>query len=65
MRPRYNQQRDLFEADRTLTDFPVAQRSELLRLIECLLTEAVAACVAKAQSDDPATKEAAHDQDHA
>jgi len=65
MRPRYNQQRDLFEADRTLTDFPVAQRSELLRLIECLLTEAVAACVAKTQSDDPATKEAAHDQDHA
>jgi hypothetical protein len=55
----------LFEADRTLTDFPVAQRSELLRLIECLLTEAVAACVAKAQSDGPATKEAAHDQDHA
>jgi hypothetical protein len=55
----------LFEADRTLTDFPVAQRSELLRLIECLLTEAVAVCVAKAQSDDPATKEAAHDQDHA
>ncbi|MFG1466503.1 hypothetical protein V5F77_27125 [Xanthobacter sp. DSM 24535] len=55
----------MFEADRTLTDFPVAQRSELLRLIECLLTEAVAACVEKAQSDDPATKEAAHDQDHA
>lgn len=65
MRPRYNQQRDLFEADRTLTDFPVAQRSELLRLIECLLTEAVAVCVEKEQSDDPATKEAAHDQDHA
>jgi len=65
MRPRYSQQRDLFEADRTLTDFPVAQRSELLRLIECLLTEAVAACVAKAQSDGPATREAAHDQDHA
>lgn len=65
MRPRYNQQRDLFEANRALTDFPVAQRSELLRLIECLLTEAVAACVAKAQSDGTATKEAAHDQDHA
>jgi hypothetical protein len=65
MRPAYNRQRDLFEEDRTLTDLPVAQRSELLRLIECLLTEAAAACVAKAQSDDPARKEAAHDQDHA
>lgn len=64
MRPRYNRQRDLFDADRTLTEFPVAQRSELLRLIECLLTEAVAAWVAKAQSDGP-TKEAGHDQDHA
>ena len=65
MRPRYNQQRDLFEADRTLTEFPVAQRSELLRLIECLLTEAVAACEAKSPSDGPETKEAAHEQDHA
>jgi hypothetical protein len=65
MRPRYNQQRDLFEADRTLTEFPVARRSELVRLIECLLTEAVAACEAKAQSDGPETKEAAHEQDHA
>ena len=41
MRPRYNQQRDLFEADRTMTEFPVAQKCELVRLIECLLTEAV------------------------
>ena len=65
MRPRYNQQRDLFEADRTLTEFPVAQRSELVRLIECLLTAAVTACKATAQSDDPETTEAAHEQDHA
>ena len=65
MRPRYNQQRDLFEADRTVTEFPVAQRCELVRLIECLLTEAVAACEAKVQADGLETKEAAHEQDHA
>ena len=64
MRPRYNQQRDLFEADRTLTEFPVAQ-CELVRLIECHLTEAVTACEAKVQCDGPETKEAAHEQDHA
>jgi hypothetical protein len=63
MRPRYNRQRDLFQADRTLMEFPVAQRCELVRLIECLLTEAVAACEAK--SDGPETKEASHEQDHA
>jgi hypothetical protein len=62
---RYNQQRDLFEADRTLTEFPVAQRSELIRLIECLLTEAVAVREAKSQSGGRETKEAAHEQDHA
>jgi hypothetical protein len=65
MRPRYNQQRDLFEADRTPMEFPVARRCELVRLIECLLAEAVAACEAKVQSDGPETKEAAHEQDHA
>lgn len=65
MRPRYNQQRDLFEADRTPTELPVAQRCELVRLIECLLTEAVTVCEAKVQSDGPETKEAAHEQDHA
>lgn len=65
MRPRCNHQRDLFEADRTLTEFPATQRSELVRLIECLLTEAVAAREAKSQSDGPETKEAPHEQDHA
>jgi len=65
MHPRCNQQRDLFEADRTLMEFPVAQRCELVRLIECLLTEAVTTCDAKVHSDDPETKEVAHEQDHA
>jgi len=65
MHPRCNQQRDLFEADQTLMEFPVAQRCELVRLIECLLTEAVAACDVKVHSDGPETKEAAHEQDHA
>lgn len=65
MRPRYNQQKDLFEAYRTPMEFPVAQRCELVRLIECLLTEAVAACDIKVLSGGPETKEAAHEQDHA
>ena len=65
MRPRHDRQRDLFEADRTLTGVPVAQRSELVRLIECLLSEAVAAYETKSPSDGPETKEAAHEQDHA
>jgi hypothetical protein len=60
-----NQQKDLFQADRTSTEFSVAQRRELVRLIECLLTEAVAVCAPKVPSDDPETKEAAHEQDHA
>jgi hypothetical protein len=65
MRPRYNNhQRDLFESDRTPTEFPVTQRNELVRLIECLLTEAVTAREAKSQSDGRETKEAAHEQDH-
>ena len=61
----YNQQRDLFEADRTLMEFPVARRCELVRLIECLLTEAVANCDAKVHPDGRETKEVAHEQDHA
>jgi hypothetical protein len=65
MHPRYNQQKDLFQADRTSTEFPVAQRRELVRLIECLLTEAVAVCAPRVPSDDPEMKEAAHEQDHA
>ena len=44
MRPRHNQQRDLFaEEDRkTPPEIPSAQRSVLLQLLENLLTEAVA-----------------------
>ena len=56
--PYSGQERDLFEADRTLMEFPVAQRCELVRLIECLLTEALAACEARVQSDGAETKEA-------
>ena len=63
MRPRSSQQRDLFEADRTMTDFPIAQKPLLVRLIECLLVEALAADATHA-ANDKAT-EAAHEQDHA
>ena len=65
MRPQQNRQSHLFEADRTPMPFPVALRRELVRLIECLLSEAVAVCVAKAPFETPGTKEAGHEQDHA
>ena len=65
MRPRHDRQRDLFEADRRPMEFPVALRRELVRLIECLLTEAIAARETKAPSDGPERREAAHEQNHA
>lgn len=65
MRPRHDQQRDLFEAGRRPKEFPVTLRRELVRLIECLLTEAIAGGETKAPSDGPETKGAAHEQDHA
>ena len=65
MQPKRYLQRSLFEEDRQTPAIPASQRSTLVRLIECLLTEAVAACEAKVQSDSPETKEAAHEQDHA
>ncbi len=64
MRPRHHQQRDLFEADRRPMEFPAALRHELVRLIECLLSEAFA-YETKAPAGGPATKEVAHEQNHA
>jgi hypothetical protein len=37
----------------------------LVRLVECLLAEAVAECEAAAQADRLETREAGHEQDHA
>jgi hypothetical protein len=64
MRPRHNQQRDLFETDRTLVEFPVAQKRELVRLIGCLLNEAATVCEAEAPANGLRMKGAAHEQDH-
>ena len=50
--PRHNRQRDLFEAGSRRRDFPAAQRSELVRLIEGLLAEAVADGETRVAIDD-------------
>ncbi len=64
MQPRHDQQRDLFKGDRMLMEFPSALRRELVRLIECLLNEAVAGYPTQTLSDGLGAKGAAHEQDH-
>jgi hypothetical protein len=65
MRSRQPRQKDLFETDRTTAEIPAARRMALIRLVECLLVEAVAECEAAAQADDLETREAGSEQDHA
>ena len=65
MRPERGRQKDLFEQDREIRGIPVAARPEILRLIEDLLAEAIDDGSAEAQSQDQATREAGHEQDHA
>ncbi len=65
MLPRHNTQRDLFEMDQRIQAIPSSLRREIVRLIESLLAEAVGARGAETQSEDRATKEDAHEQDHA
>ena len=65
MGPGYSQQRDLFEPDRRIQEIPSASRREIIRLIEDLLAEALGAGGTELQSEDQATKEAPHEQDHA
>lgn len=47
-----------------LMEFPSALRRELVRLIECLLNEAVAGYPTQTLSDGLGAKGAAHEQDH-
>jgi hypothetical protein len=63
--PRPCRQCDLFEEKRTQPEIPTAQRSTLVRLIECLLAEAAADSDGKNGIDNGATTEGAHEQDHA
>jgi hypothetical protein len=65
MRSRQTRQTDLFETDRATAEIPAARRMALIRLVECLLVEAVAECEAAAQADGLETREAGHEQDHA
>lgn len=62
--PRPCQQRDLFEETRTQPEIPTGQRSTLVRLIECLLSEAASDSDGKNGIDGVATKGAGHEQNH-
>ena len=64
MRPRLCRQRDLFKEAPKTSDLSDTQRNLLVRLIECLLVEALADG-AKTAAANLENKEAAHDQDHA
>ena len=65
MRSRQTRQRDLFETDRALAEIPAARRMALVRLVECLLIEAVAEREAAVQADGLEMREAGNEQDHA
>jgi hypothetical protein len=66
MRQEQSRQPDLFESDRRARKIPVSLRREMVRLVEDLLIEALGGGARQhAQSQDPAKREAAHDQDHA
>ncbi len=62
MLPRHDKQRDLFETDQRTQAIPSSLRREIIHLIEGLLIEAVGGVE---QSEDRATREDAHEQDHA
>jgi hypothetical protein len=66
MRQEQSKQPDLFEPDRRARKIPGSLRREMVRLVEDLLIEALGGGVQQqAQSQDPAKREAAHEQDHA
>jgi len=65
MRSRQTRQTDLFETDRATAEIPAARRMALIRLVECLLVEAVAECEAVAQAGGLEKREAGNEQDHA
>lgn len=63
MLPRHDKQRDLFETDQRTQAIPSSLRREIIQLIGGLLIEAI--CGVETQSEDRATREDAHEQDHA
>jgi hypothetical protein len=66
MQQEQSRQPDLFEPDRRAQKIPGSLRQEMVRLVEDLLIEALGGGARQqAQSQDPAKREAAHDQDHA
>ena len=65
MQPRHRLQRNLFEEDRKTPEIPESRRSTLVRLIECLLVEALTdGASSEACTPTTETGEAAHEQDH-
>jgi hypothetical protein len=62
--PRPCRQHDLFEEMRTQSEIPTDQRSTLVRLIECLLSEAAAGSNGKKRDGSVVIKGGSHEQDH-
>ena len=65
MRPRPSPQRDLFKVERTTSNIPSTQKTQLVSLIQRLLVEALANDGTLAPATNDKTREAAHEQDHA
>ncbi len=66
MQPSRHIQRSLFEEAGKTPDIPASRRSTLVHLIEALLVEAVTKGTnIEAGTATKATREAAHEQDHA
>ena len=65
MLPIHRLQQDLFEEARKAPILAAAQRNAVVGLIEELLIEALAGSRSTAGGGEPATREAAHEQDHA
>ena len=64
MQSRHQPQRDLFKDDHKTPDIPASLRSSLVRLIESLLTEAMADSGDAVRAANTETKGAGHEQDH-
>ncbi len=65
MQPRSRRQRDLFEGERETPTVPASLKSALVQQIERLLIEALTNDRDEPDATTPATREAAHEQDHA
>lgn len=61
MRPQHRQQRDLFDEVRVQREIPAAHRTKLVRLIEGMLSEAIADSGINTNADWEATKDASHE----